>query len=108
MPKKTLLSALFLLACLSAIPLCLAADHAPVPASPASIDQAAAGALDTAGDPGFATWLASQEAALISPPATAAKCPTCADCPSSKPFCCITSPDGCASCFSRPVFCQPL
>jgi hypothetical protein len=107
-PKNTLLSALFVFAFLSALSLGLAADQAAVPAAPAGMDQASASGLDSAHDAGFATWLASHKPTLIPLPETTAQCRTCAECPSTKPFCCITSSSGCASCFARQVNCQEL
>jgi hypothetical protein len=105
-PRKTLLIALFLFACVAALPLCHASSPAAAPAFQAAASQVTPG--HPGEDPGFGTWLAAQQPVADPFIGTAAKCRTCADCPSSQPFCCILSADGCASCFSRPVFCQPL
>jgi len=89
-----MLTALILLAFLSG-PLAATPGNAVAPANSAQLTAAAP-------DAGFAFWLADNGA--VPAPEPAAACRTCAQCPSSQPFCCILA-SGCAACTSRPVSC---
>jgi len=91
---KIALAALFLLAILVSVPLCVASGPVAAPA-PSQVTLAPAYA------PGFASWLAEQHPPLG--PEPAAKCRTCLQCPAGT-FCCIGA-NGCASCTTRPTPC---